>query len=158
MRTASIFLLICLFAAPVFSAEAVATPKVAQAASAAGGFSIDDDDCDAESSNFAQTQCLGKYLEWLDGELNRVYTGALARMPESDPTDDRKSREQLSKSQRAWLEYKTENCTLEGALEGGSNLWVTHFDAECEVREMRQRIRFLRLIEEQGASSRARLD
>ena len=147
MRTASIFLLLGLYAAHVFSAEAVAAPKVVSAASAASGFSIDDDDCDAESSNFAQTQCLGKYLEWLDVELNRVYADALAKMPESDPTDDRKSREQLRKSQRAWLGYKTENCTLEGALEGGSNLWVTHFDAECEVRELRQRIRFLRSIE-----------
>lgn len=147
MRTASIFLLVSLHAAHVFSAEAVATPKVAQAASAAGGPSIDDDDCDAESGNFAQTQCLGKYLEWLDVELNRVYAGALAKMPESDPTDSRKSRGQLRKSQRAWLGYKSENCTLEGALEGGSNLWVTHFDAECEVRELRQRIHFLKGIE-----------
>lgn len=96
--------------------------------------------------NLGDTQCLGRYLKWLEGELTQAYGKALSKMPPSHPMDIRKSREQLRKSQQAWLKYKSDNCRLEGALEGGSNLWVTHFAAICEERELRQRISFLRKI------------
>ena len=40
-----------------------------------------------------------------------------------------------------------ENCALEGGLEGGSNLWVTHFASLCEERELKARIAFLHGIQ-----------
>ena len=142
MRTTYLFLMAFLMAAPVFAVDAIATPKVSRGSAAAVTFSMDDSGCGGEG-HLADVQCLGRYLRWLDGELNRAYAKALSKMPASDPNDDRKSREQLRKSQRAWLKYKSDNCTLEGALEGGSNLWVTHFAAICEERETKTRIRFL---------------
>lgn len=113
----------------------------------AGGdsFTLENHSCGGEG-NLANVQCLGRYLRWLDAELNRAYSGALSRLPMQDATDDRRNREQLRKSQRAWLKYKAENCVVEGAQEGGSNLWVSHFAAVCEERETRARIHFLRKI------------
>ena len=106
---------------------------------------MEDSGCGGEG-NLADVQCLGNYLRWLDGELNLVYRRALKKLPEKDMNDNRREREQLRKSQRAWLKYKTDNCTLVGALEGGSNLWVTHFAALCEERELKDRIKFLKDI------------
>lgn len=108
---------------------------------------MEDSGCGGEGT-LADVQCLGRYLQWLDRELDQAYAKALSKMPVSDRIDVRKSREQLRKSQRTWLKYKSENCTLQGALEGGSNLWVTHFAAICEERETKERIRFLRGIGE----------
>jgi uncharacterized protein YecT (DUF1311 family) len=139
-------MLACFIVALPFSASGLAAPKVAHA-SAENGFSMEDSGCGGEG-NLADVQCLGRYLQWLDGELNRAYGEALSKLPTSDPNDGRRSREQLRKSQRAWLKFKSENCTLEGALEGGSNLWVTHFAAVCEEREIKERIHFLRSIGE----------
>jgi uncharacterized protein YecT (DUF1311 family) len=146
MRTLCLFLFLSLSAAPVFSADAIATPKVAAPLAGEATFSMEGSGCGGEG-HLAEVQCLARYLQWLDGELNRAYASALSKMPSSDPYDDRKSREQLRKSQRAWLKYKADHCTLEGAMEGGSNLWVTHFAAICEERETKQRIRFLRGID-----------
>jgi uncharacterized protein YecT (DUF1311 family) len=108
-------------------------------------FSVDDDGCGG-AGNLQEVQCIGAYLERLDKELNRVYQLALQKMPVTSDLDTRKSREQLRKSQRAWLQFKQENCVLRGGLEGGSNLWVTHFAALCEESEVRARIKFLKQI------------
>jgi uncharacterized protein YecT (DUF1311 family) len=67
----------------------------------------------------------GKRFKGLDDELNRVYKLALTAMPAKDDQDIRKGREQLRKSQRAWLVYVREECDLEGGLQGGSNSWVS---------------------------------
>lgn len=69
--------------------------------------------------------CQDKRIQRLDDELNRVYKRALAALPDKDESDIRKGKEQLQKSQRAWLTYYEEQCALEGGLEGGSNPWVT---------------------------------
>jgi uncharacterized protein YecT (DUF1311 family) len=147
MRTLLLSLAICTCAIPAFSADAAAVSKAARPGSFAGDFSMEDSGCGGEGT-LADVQCLARYQQWLDRELNQAYAKALSKMPVSDPTDARKSREQLRKSQRAWLKYKTENCTLQGALEGGSNLWVTNFAAMCEERETKERIRFLGSIGE----------
>jgi uncharacterized protein YecT (DUF1311 family) len=91
-------------------------------------------------------QCQGKRLKALDDELNRIYTLALAAMPEKDDQDIRKGREQLRKSQRTWLTYLHEDCALTGGLQGGSNSWVSTFAVDCEERELASRISFLKSV------------
>ena len=104
-------------------------------------------DCDDLADNhMKQVQCIAGRIKVLDQELNRIYQFALAALPEHDQQDTRKEREQLRKSQRAWLKFKDENCTLIGAQDGGDNLWVTHFAALCEEKEMQERIKFLRTV------------
>ena len=93
-----------------------------------------------------QVECISKNIQELDKELNGTYQAALAAMPESDTTDSRKAREQLKKSQRAWLKYSSENCALIGGIEGGSNQWVTHFASLCYADAVVERIKFLKGI------------
>jgi uncharacterized protein YecT (DUF1311 family) len=102
-------------------------------------------DCDGRS-HYDEMICQGKRLKASDDELNRVYKLALAATPEKDESDDRKGREQLRKSQRAWLVYVREQCALEGGLQGGSNSWVTTFAGECQERELKSRIGFLQSV------------
>jgi uncharacterized protein YecT (DUF1311 family) len=111
----------------------------------ASAASADNSACEGKS-NFEQVQCISKRLQDLDRELNRVYKLALEAMPEKSNSDHRKEQEQLRKSQRAWLKYKDDNCALVGGLEGGSNLWVTHFAGLCEEKEVSSRIVFLKGI------------
>jgi uncharacterized protein YecT (DUF1311 family) len=101
--------------------------------------------CDS-GGTLDQVHCLAAFNRQLDGEMNAVYRDALSALPVSDSQDSRKAREQLRRSQRAWLPYVRENCTLQGGQEGDSNLWVTYFAALCEERELRERIRFLKGI------------
>jgi hypothetical protein len=68
----------------------------------------------------------------------------MAKMPESDPSDRRKNRDQLIRAQTAWQAYVEEDCAYVGGAEGGSNLWVTNFANRCELRDIRERSRFLR--------------
>jgi uncharacterized protein YecT (DUF1311 family) len=147
MRAFCLSLVVSTAAASAFSAEAVAEPKVALPGSLVRDFSFEDSGCGGEGT-LADVQCLGRYLQGLERKLNEAYAKALLKMPVSDPYDVRKNREQLRKSQRAWLKYRLENCALQGALEGGSNLWVTNFAAMCEERETKERILFLRSMEE----------
>lgn len=87
--------------------------------------------------------CKGRDLEALGKRLNRVFQRALKTLPEKDGQDSRKEQEQLRKSQRAWLQYKSENCALVGGLEGGGNQWVSYFGALCEEKMLVERIKFL---------------
>jgi uncharacterized protein YecT (DUF1311 family) len=102
--------------------------------------------CDNGGAHVDEDRCLGERLKKLDGELNRVYKLALAAMPEHDPQDSRKEREQLRKSQRAWLTFLDEDCALKGAMEGGSNAWVSTFSGLCKEKEIENRIAFLKSI------------
>lgn len=104
------------------------------------------ENCDRYVSNMEQVECISKNIKELDKELNSTYQAALAAMPESDTTDSRKGRDQLKKSQRAWLKYSFENCALIGGIEGGSNLWVTHFSGLCYADAVAERIKFLKGI------------
>lgn len=105
------------------------------------------DNCDSYGGDhLGQVQCLNRGVKKLDEELNNIYKAALAELPEKHTEDSRKEREQLRKSQRAWLKYKDENCILIGGMEGGSNLWVTHFIARCEAKAIIERIKFLKDI------------
>jgi len=105
------------------------------------------DACDAKAKlHYDQEICQGKRLQSLDNNLNKVYKIALATMPEKDDSDNRKEREQLRKSQRAWLAYSREQCALEGGLEGGSNSWVSTFAGDCMEKELNSRINFLQSI------------
>jgi uncharacterized protein YecT (DUF1311 family) len=117
-------------------------PAVAVLSLSANG---EDLDCDG-GSHRDEMVCQGKRLKALDDELNRVYKLALAALPEKDESDERKGREQLRKSQRAWLVYVREECALEGGLQGGSNSWVTTFAGECQERELNSRIGFLQSV------------
>jgi hypothetical protein len=68
----------------------------------------------------------------------------MAKMPESDPIDRRKDRDQLIKAQTTWQAYMEENCAYVAGAEGGSNLWIANFASRCELHDIRERSRFLR--------------
>lgn len=125
-----------------FATEQIKAPKQAQPAAQT---SESESYCD-EGGTLEQVQCLAKITKKLDAEMNAVYQKALTAMPEKSETDTRKEREQLRKSQRAWLKYKDENCNLIGGMEGGSNLWVTYFSVQCENEAITNRIKFLKGI------------
>ena len=96
-------------------------------------------------SHVEQDQCQAAQLDRLDNALNAIYPAALSALP-NDDVDSRKNQEQLRKSQRAWLAYVQENCTLEGALEGGSGAWVSTFSVACKIEAFRKRIAYLTKI------------
>ena len=105
------------------------------------------DECaKAFPDHMSEVQCITQESKRLDEELNTAYQAALAARPEINEWDNRKNKEQLRKSQRAWLKFKEENCTLIGGLEGGSNLWVTQFIAQCENEEIVNRVKFLQRV------------
>lgn len=112
----------------------------------AASFNAASQDVDCDASHIAAAACQDKRLKALDAELNRVYMLALAALPEKDDQDDRKGREQLRKSERAWLTFLHENCALEGGLQGGSNSWVSTFAGDCEEKEVGSRITFLKSV------------
>lgn len=102
------------------------------------------ENCDNYSGDHTkQVQCISSRIQNLDIELNEVYKQALASLPEKEKQDERKEKEQLRKSQRAWLKFKDENCALVGGLQDGNNLWVTHFATLCEEQQLKERIRFI---------------
>ncbi|MYM41461.1 lysozyme inhibitor LprI family protein [Duganella qianjiadongensis] len=104
-------------------------------------------ECDKSfPDHISEVQCINQLNKKLDEELNQAYQAALAKRPEKDAWDSRKEREQLRKSQRAWLKLKEENCTLIGGLQGGNNLWVSEFIAQCVQEETIARTKFLRRI------------
>ena len=98
------------------------------------------------ADHISQVRCLGLQIDRLNTELDSAYRQALNARPEKDGSDSRKDRDQLQKSQLVWLKYKDENCALIGGLEGGSNLWVTDFTAQCEKDEIQKRIEFLKRV------------
>jgi uncharacterized protein YecT (DUF1311 family) len=112
------------------------------------GASADDLGCEG-GSHRDEMECQDKRLKSLDAELNRAYKLAIASLPKQDSQDNRKGREQLRKSQRAWLVYIREQCDLEGGQRGGSNSWVSTFAGECQEREYKVRIGFLQSIADQ---------
>jgi len=117
------------------AAETASTPETAS--------------CDT-GSHVDDMACQTLRAKALDVELNRVYQLALAAMPQKSAQDIRKGRDQLRKSQRAWLAYLHANCALEGGLEGGSNSYVSSFAADCEQKELASRITFLKSIAQQN--------
>ena len=119
----------------------------APVALAAGNAKVDDisDQCSTRGDR-QQIECLSRQIDHLNGDLERAYQGALARLPEQDANDRRGSRDQLRKSEAAWLQYKQANCPLMGALQGGSNSWITHFALICEEQEIQTRTRVLQQI------------
>jgi uncharacterized protein YecT (DUF1311 family) len=101
------------------------------------------DDC-AQASGREQVQCLSDKIDAADTVLDTLYSAVLAKLPDNDPSDTRKSKAQLVKAEDAWRNYVDQNCAYIGAAEGGSNLWVTNFMARCQLDEIRKRIDFFR--------------
>lgn len=134
-------------ATPTLAAKATAVRKTVEQPTYDSTFTMEDSGCGG-SGNLDDVQCLARYLKWLDAKLNGAYSKAMTALPTRASSDHRGEQEQLRKSQRAWLIFYRENCALEGGLEGGTNLWVTHFSALCEERELKARIRFLERISE----------
>jgi uncharacterized protein YecT (DUF1311 family) len=131
--------------APVALPKTVKAPNKGRTQAEPPIFEMEDSGCGGKGL-FDDTRCLAKYLEWLDTQLNETYRLALAKLPAQDPIDNRRAREQLRKSQRAWLKYKDENCALVGGLTGGSNPNVTMFVVQCMEGEVKDRIAFLKRI------------
>ncbi len=130
---------------PAEKRNAAALPKQARSSQEPPFLTMKDHGCGGEGLH-EDSRCLSRYLDWLDSQLNAVYRRALAKLPERDEMDVRKEREQLRKSQRAWLKFKDDNCALVGGLEGGSNLNVTFSGMICMENELKQRIQFLKRI------------
>ncbi len=104
-------------------------------------------DCKNPHAPIEQMICNGRELERLDKELNRIWEKALAATPKDGSTaDNRKERQQLMKSQKAWNRFREEDCAFSGGLEGGTNQWVTIFAQMCEQEMYKDRIRFLKQI------------
>ncbi len=103
------------------------------------------DPCDG-TDHLSEVQCTAVDVRRLNVELDEVHEKALESRPEQDDWESRKTRDQLRKSQAAWLQYKEENCVLVGGLEGGSNLWVSDFAQQCDKQEIENRIDFLKRV------------
>jgi len=104
-----------------------------------------DDPCKLDY-HLAQVQCLGTKIEAAEKELDRLFNATLEKLRDSDPSDTRKGKQQLRKAQEAWRAYRDEHCAFIGGIQGGSNLWVTHFGAECELEETNKRIQFFKQV------------
>jgi uncharacterized protein YecT (DUF1311 family) len=96
--------------------------------------------------HLAQVQCLRKKIEATEVELDKVFNTVLTQLPDTDPYDTRKGKAQLSKAQDAWRTYRNEHCAFIGGIQGGSNLWVTHFAGDCELEETNRRIEFFKSV------------
>lgn len=104
-----------------------------------------DEGCWSNATTHAdQDRCQAAELERLDDALNAVYAKALAALPARNADEPRKTREQLRKSQRAWLVFIKENCALEGGQQGGSSAWVNTFSRACKAEAVGERITFLK--------------
>lgn len=88
-------------------------------------------------------KCYADGFAKVNGRLKDAYRAALGAMPAQDQSDSRKSRIQLEKSEKAWKQYRDENCLLRGGLEGGNNGWVAIFSDSCRIDETESRIKFL---------------
>jgi len=99
------------------------------------------DECD-QTPAIAMADCLAHAISAEKAELDQLYSVALAKMPDNDPQDLRKSKAQLAAAQTTWGAYVQENCAYVGGLEGGANLWVSIFAQQCLRSEYAARIAF----------------
>jgi uncharacterized protein YecT (DUF1311 family) len=102
----------------------------------------DEDDCKSGAA-IGLLRCFDPKLAELRKQLDQSYNRVLDKMPNASSFDDRKTAEQLRKSQSAWEAYAKENCAFIGGLRGGSNAWVSVFATQCLIREIQSRIDFL---------------
>lgn len=105
----------------------------------------EEDPCNKDY-HLAQVQCLGKKIQAAEVELDKQFKATVAQLPDSDPSDNRKGKEQLRKAQEAWRHYRDEHCAFIGGIQGGSNLWVSHFAGDCELEEINKRIEFFKNV------------
>lgn len=104
-------------------------------------------DCNDIQSPIEERECGSQEWTKLDNQLNEIWKKALASTPQAGKADDRRrERPQLIKSQRAWLQYRTEQCTFKGALRGGENLYIDNYARACEIAMTRERISFLKEV------------
>jgi uncharacterized protein YecT (DUF1311 family) len=106
---------------------------------------ISEDPCTL-NYHLAQVQCLMKKIEAAEVELDNFFNAVLTQLPDTDPYDTRKGKAQLRKAQDAWRIYRNEHCAFIGGIQGGSNLWVTHFSGDCELEETNKRIEFFKSV------------
>ena len=109
----------------------------------------DEDTCD-QSTHLTVMECLNARIGVAAAELKVLYSATLAQRPDLDPSDIRKTRAQLLKSQEAWRNYVTAQCDLVGGLQGGSNSWVTTFAMQCVLEETKKRVDFLKHLPQGG--------
>jgi uncharacterized protein YecT (DUF1311 family) len=105
----------------------------------------DENNCASGAGNDA-AQCEANLLKSLNRQLDRAYNAALLRRPVTSNWDQRKTRAQLAKSQKAWKAYVEANCEYQGGVDGGESNWVTVFSLDCQIDETRKRISFLRAV------------
>ena len=103
-------------------------------------------ECGTNPGSVSENDCIDRRLRVLDIELTKAYQTALAYLPKQSDIDLRKERNQLRRSQLAWLKYKNENCDLVGGLDGDMAQTITFNALLCREHEVNERIRFLRKI------------
>jgi uncharacterized protein YecT (DUF1311 family) len=98
--------------------------------------------CAKQVTSEQADQCIAEKLRAAEARLDSIYRIALAKLPEADPFDNRKTKAQLKEAQEAWQVYRDENCRYIGGLQGGSSRWVSIFARECDLSETERRIKF----------------
>jgi uncharacterized protein YecT (DUF1311 family) len=100
--------------------------------------------CLTQSGSVETGQCAEERFQAIEKQLGLSYQDALEKLPETDSSDDRKTKDQLKKAQNAWKIYRSENCNYIGGIEGGSSLWISIFSTECAIEETKKRIEFFK--------------
>ena len=102
-------------------------------------------DCRSPQTQMEITVCSAEEFERADAKLNRVWRTVTSKLQRWDKSPERK-RDKLTAlypgmlaSQRAWLRYREEQCSLEGlySAEGGSA--QRSFVSLCRTRLTKQR-------------------
>ena len=94
--------------------------------------------------------CAEHDLARLEQRLAIAYNKTLSTLPDEDHWDDRKTKPQLVKAQKAWFAYRDANCDFQGGFEGGIPQWVSTFSTDCKIAETKKRIAYLNHYSDQG--------
>lgn len=103
--------------------------------------------CDAQSpmagSAIGSSQCSHFSLRLLERDLASIEERHAKKVTESSNNIDYTARTLLTE-RKAWREYRTAQCALYGAIEGGSDGWKNALAGACEVEETKKRIAHLK--------------
>jgi uncharacterized protein YecT (DUF1311 family) len=108
---------------------------------------VADDPCKTQSTTLEINECARLVLAEKDKELNSAYQRVLAtlvRRDKDDPTDYETARKEFVAGQRAWIQFRDNDCAAKYSLNAqGSIRTVTYL--VCVTEHTEQRTRGLRL-------------
>ncbi|MDO5693914.1 MAG: lysozyme inhibitor LprI family protein [Pseudomonadota bacterium] len=103
--------------------------------------------CDSDStmagSAIGANQCADYSLRVLEHELLAV-EARYGRQIAKDSNNPDYTASTFKEEQRAWRTYRSAQCALQGAVEGGSDGWKNAFAGMCEVEATQKRIEGLK--------------